>query len=306
MRSAILTSLLVATLFASVTTARAEEDVKHPKLLAAGLRLGAIVVEGGKVTKKYATPGACQDAWLLADGSILATGMGGVVKYDPSGKKVMEFKPKVEGRYEIHTCLPLPDGKTLVAVNGPGELVELDAAGKVSRTIKVPGLSRNAHMQMRNVRKRANGEYVIVASDINKVIILEPDGSARREIDVGKILPAPLKTSKLHGLAVLKNGNLLLGTGSGKCLVELDGDDEVVWSLSPSDCPELGIHYIAGMQRLPNGNTVVSAYKSDYTLFEVTPDKKVAWKVASKGLGTLTHVQVLDVKGDPASGELQK
>ena len=303
MKNVIAGTLLVALLSAAV---HAEEAVKHPKLLAAGLGLGAIIVEDGKVTKKYATPGASQDAWLLLDGSLVAVGMGGVVKYDASGETIFEFKPKVEGRYEIHTCLPLPDGKTLAAVNGPGELVTLDAAGKIVSTIKVPGLSKNAHMQMRNVRKRANGEYVIVASDTNKVIILNADGSAKREIDIRKILPAPLKTNKLHGLAVLKNGNLLLGTGSGKCIVELDRDDKVVWSLSPADAPELGIHYIAGIQRLPNGNTVASAYKSDYTLFEVTPDKKVLWKVPSKGLGAFTHVQMLDVKGDPAKGELQK
>jgi len=303
MRNLVAAALLAAL---GMTTVQAEEAMKHPKLLAAGLGLGAVIVEDGKVTTKYATPGASQDAWRLADGSILAVGMKGVVRYDADGKKTMEFKPEVKGRYEIHTCQPLPDGHVLVAVNGPGELVELDAAGKVVKTIKVPGLSQNAHMQMRNVRRRPNGEFAIVASDLEKVILLNADGSPKREIDVRKILADPLKTHKLHGLVPLKNGHLLLGTGAGKCMVELDGNDRVVWSLSPEDVPELGLYYIAGMHRLPNGNTVVSAYRSQYTLFEVTPEKKVLRKVPGKGLGTLTHVQVLDVQGDPAKGELEK
>jgi len=279
----------------------------HPDLLAAALGNGVVFISKGEVVKKLATPGATQDAWQLKDGSVLAAGMKGVWKYDRDGKIIFKYQPDVKGKYEIHSCMPLPDGKTLVSIGGTKQLVELDPAGKPTKTVTVEGLkSNNAHMQMRNCRKCKNGDYVVVASGEERVLVVRPDGKTKRDIDMKK-LPEGLKTNKVHGMTVLKNGNLLIGTGYGSCLVEMDGDDKIVWQLTAKDVPEIGLKYLSGIQRLANGNTVISAYKSKYCLFEVTPEKKVVWKIPGGGkIGKPTHVQVLSEKGDPSCFELCK
>jgi hypothetical protein len=68
---------------------------------------------------------------------------------------------------------------------------------------------------------------------------------------------------------------------------------------------------MAGLQRLPNGNTVMANWighnhfgKGPH-LVEVTPDKKVLWTVADhKTMRTISTVQLLDVPGDVTKGEI--
>ncbi len=68
---------------------------------------------------------------------------------------------------------------------------------------------------------------------------------------------------------------------------------------------------VAGLQRLPNGNTVVCNWGGhghvgkQPLMFEVTRDKKVVWKLeAYMQLRTPSHVQILDVPGDVTKGEV--
>ena len=97
-----------------------------------------------------------------------------------------------------------------------------------------------------------------------------------------------------------------MGTGGGKCIVELDDDGHVTWSLQAKDIPELGINYIAGMHVQPNGNIAVSAYKSRFTLFEITRDKKIVWKIAGKKGLIASHIQVLTDASDPEKFKMCK
>jgi hypothetical protein len=306
MRTAVLT---FAVLGLGAAALRAEEAVEHPKLLAAGLDRGAVIIENGRITKTYKTPGYCQDAWMLEDGSVLAAGKKGVIKYDRDDKVILDYKPKdVPGnKYEIHTCMPLPNGGVMVAVNGPGEIVELDAGGKETKRFRIPGLARDNHMQIRNARKRRNGEYVVSACKQNKILILNADGTLKREIDLKKLLEGTaFRVNCTHGLQALDNGNILVGTGFGGCFIEFDEDDKIVWSLTGNDIRGTGVGYGAGAHRLKNGNTVISAYRNAYTLFEVTREKKVVWKLSGKEIGKMTHVQRLDAPGDPSNFGLQK
>jgi hypothetical protein len=67
---------------------------------------------------------------------------------------------------------------------------------------------------------------------------------------------------------------------------------------------------------LPNGNTVVSNVKhGKHSLglaggdapkaFEITPDKKVVWKVpAEASSGNMGSIQILDIPGDPFEMEV--
>ena len=68
---------------------------------------------------------------------------------------------------------------------------------------------------------------------------------------------------------------------------------------------------MTGLQRLPNGNTVMTNWlghgqfgKAPHVI-EVTPDKKVVWTFADhKTMKTISSIQLLDIPGDVTKGEI--
>jgi hypothetical protein len=78
----------------------------------------------------------------------------------------------------------------------------------------------------------------------------------------------------------------------------------------------LQIRMVCGLQRLPNGNTVISNVNHGklnmtgdyYNLVEVTRDKRLVWwvdhpKFRGMNIGSF---QIIDVEGDAAKGEVWK
>jgi hypothetical protein len=100
----------------------------------------------------------------------------------------------------------------------------------------------------------------------------------------------------------LKNGNTLVGCTYGNRVVEFDKAGKVVWELTNKDVGGI-IKDACGVQRLPNGNTVVTSYgqrgKDAVKLFEVTRDKKVVWTYRGHHAH---HFQVLTTNGEPVPG----
>ena len=99
----------------------------------------------------------------------------------------------------------------------------------------------------------------------------------------------------------LSNGNTLIGCTNGNRIIEVDGDGKIVWSVTNEDLGENLFDDACGVQRLPNGNTVVTSYhaKGDSVkLFEVTRDKKVVWRYSGMKAG-FHHFQILTTNGKP-------
>ncbi len=66
---------------------------------------------------------------------------------------------------------------------------------------------------------------------------------------------------------------------------------------------------IIGVKKGMSGEMVVNGttYNSAYPIFEVTPDKKIVWKIkANKTLGKPVHVQAIKLNENPANFELSK
>ena len=310
MRTALrLAVLFIAAVAAAPVVARAESPdkaadapaaIRHPFLCAdySAARVYRVDTDG-KIVWDY--PAAqCQDVWLLASGNVLLSHDRGAKEVTPDKKVVWEYRSP-DGS-EVHTCQPLPDGGVLLCEGGTSRLVEVGRDGKVRKEVRIETKTQGAHGQFRVARKLADGHYLVTFSGENLVRELDADGKAVRTIPVPGNPYAALR---------LPGGNTLIACGDGHKLIEVDPQDKVVWKIEENDLPGNPLRFVAGIQRLPNGNTVVCNWGGHGFLgkqpliFEVTPDKKVVWQVEDhKQFKAISGVQVLDVKGDVTKAEV--
>ena len=85
----------------------------------------------------------------------------------------------------------------------------------------------------------------------------------------------------------------------------MDAAGKTVWSLTNEDLPGKPINDACGVQRLPNGNTVVTsqhAQGNDVKLTEVKPDKTIVWTHRDPATPSIHHFQILDTNGKPIEG----
>ena len=83
--------------------------------------------------------------------------------------------------------------------------------------------------------------------------------------------------------------------------MEVDGQGKIVWEVTNADLGENLFDDACGVQRLPNGNTVVTSYHAKgnaVKLFEITPQKKVVWRYSGMKSG-FHHFQILTTNGKP-------
>lgn len=215
------------------------------------------------------------DLHVLANGNILfQTTFQDVVEVDPQGKMVWKYeaKPAAGERVEIHAFQRLADGLTMIAESGRGRIIEVDAAGKIVKTIVLKRDHPDAHRDTRLVRKLSNGHYLAAQEGDLAVREYDGDGKVVWEYDAGK---------RLYSAIRLENGNTLLGMGDGHSVIEVDPTGKTVWSIGENELPGIQLAWITMVERLPNGNTFIvncHAGPENPQLIEVAPDKKVVWK----------------------------
>ena len=237
----------------------------------------AIVGADGKIEWKRKMDGGCHDAWMLADGKILWT---------PSGDKIFEVDPKtdtetliydsrkhggVNEHVEIHAFQPNPDGTITVFESGPKRAVEIDRSGKVLKTVAFPFMEGDPHHQTRNARKLANGNYLLAMSKSSKIAEVDPQGAIVWEYKT---------QGECYSAIRLTNGNTLIGGGFSHRVFEVDPAGKEVWAISESELPGIKLGYVAQVQRLANGNTVIincHAGPTNPQIIEVDSAKKVVW-----------------------------
>jgi hypothetical protein len=96
----------------------------------------------------------------------------------------------------------------------------------------------------------------------------------------------------------LANGNTLISAGGA--VTEYDADDKIVWRVDAEWLPDIQFGTLAGLQRLPNGNTIICNWNTRDTgervgahVFEVTPDKRIVWQVTGTHIGQVAQCQIL-------------
>ena len=175
----------------------------------------------------------------------------------------------------------------------------MNPAGQIVKEVHL--LARGAdggHAFMRNARRLDNGNYLVAHYGLEVVREYDPAGNRVREI------PA---AGGPHSVVRLPNGNTLIACADrkgGSRVFEVDTNGQTVWQVAGNELPGIRLKFMAGLQRLPNGNTIMAnwlghqQFGSAPHLIEVTPDKHVVWTFADHHtMRTISSMQVLDAGG---------
>jgi len=218
-----------------------------------------------------------------------------VVEVRRDGKVVFEYRGT---QAEVNTAERLEGGNTLITEAGDRpRLIEVDPSGRVVVDVPIRAQTANHHLQTRMARKLANGNY-LVPQLLDKVVReYSPDGRVVREIPTPDMPFTAIR---------LPDGNTLIGCTLGNLVIEVDPGGKTAWRLSNDDLPGRPIRDACGVQRLPNGHTVVTSYAAkagEIKLLEVTPDKQVVWTHRDEKAPGIHHFQILDTSGEPIEGK---
>ena len=250
-----------------------------------------IVSRAGKIEWEYPAPD-CNDLSVLPNGNLLFNTGHGVKEVTRAKEVVFEYQSKSE----IYACQRLADGNTFVGECNSGRLLVLNPKGAVVREVKLlPEGKDGGHVYMRNARVLDNGHF-LVAHNGEQVV---------REYDAtGKPVWEVAAKGGPHSVIRLKNGNTVVSCGDqpgGSRVFEVDPKGQTVWQVQGEEIPGHSLKFLAGIRRLPNGNTLICNWlghgqfgKSPH-LVEVTPDKRPVWSFADhQAMRTISNVVLLD------------
>lgn len=276
--------------------ALAQEKVSH-RFIKSGCGSGSVAIVGkdGAVEWEYKIADETSDAWLLPGGNIIFAYKHGVREVKPDQSTVWEFKAPADA--EIHSCQPLPGDLFLIGEShndGTSFLYEMDRTGAKKKTVTLK-CGGTAHSQFRQVRKTPQGTYLITSQrGGGKAEEVDGDGKTLRTFPAGRFTAVRLP-----------DGNTLIACGDEHRVIEVDAKDKIVWEVTENEIPGNKIGFAAGLQRLPNGNTVIcnwsghGSIKDQPQVFEITRDKKVVWELRNPKLNMISSINILDAAGEP-------
>lgn len=280
-------------------------------VLIAGPNFTGILGEDGKPT--WAAPQKkARDGFILDNGHVLITWAKEVKEFDTERNVIWSYKLDPSNG-EIATAQRLPDGNTLIAELGKNpRLVEVAKDGAIKAEVKLQPETDNVHMQTRMARKLNNGNYLVPHLLAFAVKEYDPAGKVVAEFKTdtehfgGRDAKHwPFTAIRTPGSKEHPEGTTVVGCTYGNRVVEFDHKGKVIWQLTNEDVNGI-IKDACGVQRLPNGNTVIACYgkKDGVKLFEVNQDKKIVWQY--DGPYRVHHFQVLTTNGEPIDGEPMK
>jgi hypothetical protein len=259
-----------------------------------------LVDAAGKVEWSYDAPHA-NDIWVLPNGNLLFNTGHGAKEVTRDRKVVFSY----ESASEVYGCQRLPNGNTFIGESNAGRLLEVNPAGQIVKQIRLlPEGQDGGSAYMRNARRLANGNYLVAHYGLQVVREYDPGGEVVWEV------AAP---GGPHSAVRLPDGNTLIASadrdGAPARVFEVAPDGRTVWEVRGDELPGISLKFMAGLHRLPNGNTVMSNWlghgqfgKAPH-LIEVTRDKRVVWTFADhETMQTISSVQILD--GDASAGTI--
>ena len=255
------------------------------------------VSKDGKVEWEYPAPN-CTDLSVMPNGNLLFTTGHGAKEVTRAKEVVFDYQSKSE----VFACQRLPDGNTFVAECSAGRLLVVSPKGEIVRELRLlPAGKDGGHLYMRLARVLADGHFLVAHYGDQVVKEYDATGQVVREIPA---MGGPFQAIRLS------NGNTVVSCGDrpgGSRVFEVDPHGRTVWQVQGEEVPGHSFKFMAGVQRLPNGNTLICNWlghgqfgKSPH-LLEVTPDKRPVWSFADhQALRTIAYAVLLDEPGDHA------
>ncbi len=288
-----------------------EEGTTTHSFIGFGKATGIVIVgEDGQVEWQLALPAS--DGWMLESGNILAAlypcekfPQGGVGEID---RKTKTFVWDYQGQQkEISTVQQIGENEFLVAELGDNpRAIVIDREGKILKEMPLACQKPNAHMQTRMLRMLPNGNYI--APHLLDFAVKEYEPATGRVVRTFPTDDRGREKRDWPFTAIrLENGNTVIGCTNGNRVIEVDSDGKIVWSVGNEDLGEDLIDDACGIQRLPNGNTMITSYHATgdkVKLTEVNRDKKIVWRFNGLKSG-LHHFQILTTNGKPISPALK-
>jgi hypothetical protein len=253
----------------------------------------------GKIIWQY--PHGSRDGWVLPNGNLLLALSnskkypgGAVVEVKRDNSVVFEFKGT---QSEVNTVQAVGDDRVLLTEAGKKpRLLEIDRKGQIVVEVPLQAQTKDHHLQTRMSRKLANGNYLVPQLLDRVVREYTPQGKIAWEV----------KTPHMPFTAIrLDDGNTLIGCTLGNLVIEVDPAGKTVWQVSNDDLPGKPINDACGVQRLPNGNTVITSHHAggnDVKLTEITRDKKIVWQHRDATKPGIHHFQITDTNGKALEG----
>ncbi|MFT5732680.1 MAG: hypothetical protein ACJA2W_000898 [Planctomycetota bacterium] len=240
---------------------------------------------------------------MLANGNVLVAWAAEALEFRCGTNEVVwRYGLSKTGR-EIGTVQRLEDGRTLVTELGPMlRLLEVDSYGRVLLEVPLSPETDNAQMQTRMARKESDGTYLVPQLLAHAVKRYSADGEVLETFPTDvEALGGRVAVNWPFTAIRLPSGGLLVGCTHGNKVVEFDASGDIAWTLTNDDVGGV-ILDACGVQRLPNGNTVVASYnaREGVKLFEVNRAKDVVWTY--EGPHRAHHFQVLTTNGQPLPG----
>jgi len=250
----------------------------------------------------WQSPGASRDGFVLANGNVLVSQNNRARELTREGAEIWSYPLSPENK-ELGTVARLDNGNTLVVERGEKpRLIEVAPDGSVAVQVPLQPETGNAHMQTRQARKLANGNYLVPHLLAFAVKEYAPDGAIVKVFRTDLEALGGRKAEVWPFTAIrLPGGNTLVTLTHGNRVVEFDPEGQIAWSL---DNVQAGGRLAdpCGAQRLANGNTVICCYgqkdPAKPRMVEVTRDGAVVWEFfhpAAKAHG----VHVLTTNGTP-------
>ena len=290
--------LIAAGLLATLAVAAQESppSITHA-FLATG---GATYIRDGAGKVAWTYPHSSRDGWVLPSGNVLLALTAGkkypggaAIEVTKDGKLVFEFKGT---QAEVNTVQFVGERILLTEAGKNPRLLEVDRQGKIVVEVPLQAQTKDTHLQTRMARKLATGNY-LVPQLLDRVV--------REYTPEGKVV-WEAKTPNMPFTAIrLGDGNTLIGCTLGNLVIEVDPAGKIVWQVTNDDLPGRPINDACGVQRLPNGNTVITSHHAgggDVKLTEVTRDKKIVWQHRDATKPGIHHFQILDTDGKSIEG----
>jgi hypothetical protein len=170
------------------------------------------------------------------------------------------------------------------------------------KIIPIPTTVTGTHGQFRHIRMTKANTILVGHMSEGKVVEYDLEGKV--------VWQAAAKNP--WSAVRLSNGNTLIAGDAAKYVREINPKGETVWEIAQADVPDIKLFNTQYAMRMLNGNTVMTSWVAGdnntatwpgtVQALDVTPDKKIVWKLSSwkdPDLGPATSLQLLDEPDAP-------